>query len=144
VEQFTYLALLLGWALPVIGLHWLVGAPELRRKLPLLAVAVLVPTVYLSLADAAAIGAGVWEISHDLTIGWRAGSLVFEEIVFFFLTNVMVAQSIVLLLSPSARKRAETIARRLVRRPSQVQEVSGPGADSTPAGQQPTKVREPS
>jgi lycopene cyclase domain-containing protein len=76
VEHLTYLVLLLGWALPVIGLHWLVGAPELRRQLPLLAVAVLAPTAYLSLADATAIGSGVWDISDELTLGWRVGGLV--------------------------------------------------------------------
>jgi len=112
MERFTYLALLLGWALPVIGLHWLVGAPELRARLRLLAVAVLVPTVYLSLSDATAIGSGVWAISEELTVGLRLGGLVFEEVVFFFLTNVMVAQSVVLFLSPTVRARALGLPRR--------------------------------
>jgi hypothetical protein len=79
---------------------------------------VLVPTVYLSLADAVAIGAGVWSISEELTVGWRVGSLVFEEALFFFLTNVLVAQSIVLFLSRSARDRADRIVRSLLRRPA--------------------------
>lgn len=117
LERFTYLALLIGWAAPVIALHWIVGAPELRARLKVLAIAVLVPTVYLSLADAVAIGSGVWAISEELTVGWRAGSLVFEEALFFFLTNVLVAQSIILFLSPSARDRADRIARSLLRRP---------------------------
>jgi lycopene cyclase domain-containing protein len=110
-DHLTYLALLIGWAAPVITLHWLVGAPELRARLRLLAVAVLVPTVYLSLADAIAIGSGVWSISEELTLGWRAGSLVFEEALFFFLTNVLVAQSIVLFLSASTRARVQRLMR---------------------------------
>ena len=114
-ERFTYLALLFIWAAPVIALHWIVGAPELRARLRLLAVAVLVPTLYLSLADAVAIGSGIWSISQDLTVGWRVGSLVFEEVVFFFLTNVLVAQSLVLFLSRSARSRADRILRSLLR-----------------------------
>ena len=116
LERLTYLALLLGWALPVIGLHGLVGAPELRARWRLLLVAVFVPTVYLSAADAVAIGSGVWSISVELTVGWRLGSLVFEEAVFFLLTNVMVAQSVVLFLSPAARARAWRLARRISRR----------------------------
>ncbi len=116
MERFTYLALLLGWALPVIALHWLLGAPVLRARLPLLAVAVLVPTAYLSLVDATAIGAGVWAISEELTVGLRLGSLVFEEVVFFFLTNVMVAQSMVLFLSPTARSRILQLTRRRTER----------------------------
>lgn len=115
-ERLTYFALLIGWAAPVIALHWAVGAPELRARLKLLAIAVLVPTVYLSLADAVAIDAGVWSISEELTVGWRVGSLVFEEALFFFLTNVLVAQSIVLFLSRPARDRADRMARSVLRR----------------------------
>jgi lycopene cyclase domain-containing protein len=115
-EQFTYLALLLGWAAPIIALHWIVGAPELRARWRLLVPAIAIPTVYLSLADAAAIGSGIWAISEDLTVGWRIGSLVFEEVVFFFLTNVLVAQSTVLFLSPTARARADRMARSLLGR----------------------------
>ena len=115
-DRLTYLVLLIGWAAPVIALHWVVGAPELRAKWKLLTVATLIPTAYLSLADAFAIGHGVWSISEELTIGWRVGSLVFEEAVFFFLTNVLVAQSMILFLSPSARQRADRIARSAARR----------------------------
>ena len=116
LRQLTYLLLLLGWALPVIALHWLMGAPELRAHLRLLAVAILTPTVYLSLADAMAIDAGIWSISEELTLGWRIGTLVFEEAVFFFLTNVLVAQSIVLFLSHTARARAHHLAHRMLHR----------------------------
>jgi lycopene cyclase domain-containing protein len=112
-ESFTYLALLFGWAAPVIALHWGVGAPELRARFKVLVVAVLVPTVYLTLADAVAIGSGVWSISEELTLGVRAGSVVLEEALFFFLTNVLVAQSIILFLAPSARARAWRFARRI-------------------------------
>lgn len=122
VEHLTYMALLLGWAVPVIGLHWLVGAPELRAHRAVLLPGILVPTLYLSLADTVAIGSGVWEISRDLTIGVRVGGLVFEEVVFFFLTNVMVAQSMILFLSPTARARAWGKGRALLRRRSQRRE----------------------
>jgi lycopene cyclase domain-containing protein len=134
--HFTYLTLLIGWAAPVIALHWVFGAPELRARLRLLSAAVLLPTLYLSIADAAAIGSGVWSISEELTVGWRVGSLVFEEVVFFFLTNVLVAQSIVLFLSPSARDRAERGVRSLLRqRPSPPAQHEGrPAAADSPEG----------
>src|SRR5688500_924463 len=125
-DRLTYLALLIGWAAPVIALHWIVGAPELRARWKLLAVAILIPTAYLSLADAFAIGHGVWSISENLTIGWRIGSLVFEEAVFFFLTNVLVAQSIILFLSPTARRRAGRMARTIVRRSVPMSARCGP------------------
>ena len=105
MEQYTYLALLLGWALPVIALHWLVGAPELRRHVRLLIPAIALPTLYLATADAIAISAGAWHISERLTMGLRWRGLVFEEALFFVLTNVMVAQSVVLFLEPEPRAR---------------------------------------
>lgn len=105
MERYTYLALLLGWAAPVLALHWLVGAPELRRHVRVLAPAILLPTVYLTAADAIAIGAGAWHISDRLTLGWRWHGLVFEEALFFLLTNTMVAQSVVLFLNPEPRAR---------------------------------------
>jgi lycopene cyclase domain-containing protein len=108
-DNLVYLALLLGWALPVLALHWIVGAPELLARWRLLVVAVGVPTVYLSVADAVAIGSGVWSISEELTLGLRAGSLVFEEVLFFLVTNLLVAQSVVLFLSPGARARADRL-----------------------------------
>jgi lycopene cyclase domain-containing protein len=105
VEQFTYLGLLLGWALPVLTLHWLVGAPELRRHARVLIPAIVLPTLYLASADAIAISAGAWHISERLTLGLRWRGLVFEEALFFLLTNVMVAQSVVLFLEPEPRAR---------------------------------------
>ena len=136
-ESLTYLLLLLAWALPVIALHWCVGAPELRAHARLLLVAVLVPTIYLSLADAVAIDAGIWSISEELTVGWQIGTLVFEEVVFFLLTNVLVAQSIILFLSPSARARAQHLAGRAlnhVRRPRRRAATEQPAASDSPNG----------
>jgi|SRR5215204_878274 len=113
-DRFVYLALLLGWALPVIALHWLIGAAELRARWRLLVVAIVMPSLYLAIADSVAIGTGVWSISEELTIGWRVGGLVFEEVVFFLLTNILVAQSVILFLAPSARQRAARLVRRSI------------------------------
>lgn len=113
MERFTYLALLLVWALPVVALHWAVGAAELRRRARILAAAVLLPTLYLAFADAVAIGSGAWHISDRLTLGVRWRGLVFEEVLFFFLTNLMVAQSVILFLSPATRARALRLVRRV-------------------------------
>jgi lycopene cyclase domain-containing protein len=113
MERFTYLALLLVWALPVIALHWAVGAPELRRHARLLVIAIGVPTVYLVTADAIAIGSGAWHISNELTLGLRWNGLVFEEALFFLLTNVMVAQSILLFLAPEPRRRVQGWLKRI-------------------------------
>lgn len=128
MQQFTYLVLLFVWAAPVIALHWLVGAPELRRNARILVPAIAIPTIYLTLADGVAIGSGVWEISHELTVGWRVGSVVFEEAIFFFLTNVMVAQSILLFLLPEPRMRVWRLVKRLRGRADTPADVQSHGA----------------
>jgi hypothetical protein len=70
-------------------------------------VAVALPTVYLCVADATAISAGAWHISDRLTLGVRWHGLVLEEALFFLLTNIMVAQSVVLFLAPEPRARVQ-------------------------------------
>ncbi|MFN8557975.1 MAG: lycopene cyclase domain-containing protein [Dehalococcoidia bacterium] len=125
----TYLALLLGWALPVVALHWVVGAPELRRRFRVLVPAVLAPTAYLVLVDTVAVSSGAWHISDDLTVGWRWGGLVLEEALFFFLTNVMVAQSVILFTAKEPRARLRRLLTlRWRRRPAR----SGSGPTPNP------------
>ncbi len=125
MERFIYLTLLLVWAVPVIALHRAVGAPDLRRRARTLIVAVVVPTAYLAIADAVAISSGAWHISNRLTLGVRWRGLVLEEALFFLLTNVMVAQSVILFLTPKVRARALRLVRRVVRRASRPGGVAG-------------------
>ncbi len=104
LEQWTYLALELGWALPPIILQWLVGWRYLRREWRVWLPAILIPTVYLSLADSTALGT-VWTISPAHSLGVTVGHVPIEEIVFFLITNTLVVQSILL-----ARHSREIIA----------------------------------
>ncbi len=100
---FTYLALLLGWALPVIAFQWAVGHACLRANGRVLAPGVLIPTVYLSLADGLAIRNGIWTLSPTLTLGLAPLGIPVEEALFFFLTNVMVVQGLILLRHRTGR-----------------------------------------
>ncbi len=104
LEQWTYLALELGWALPPIILQWLVGWRYLRREWRVWIPAILIPTVYLSVADSTALGT-VWTISPAHSLGLMVGNVPIEEIVFFLITNTLVVQSILL-----ARHSQEMIA----------------------------------
>ena len=94
--HLTYLALETVWAMPVLGLQWAVGRQALWERRRLLIVAIAVPTLYLSIADGIAIANGVWRLHADRILGVRAGDLPIEEILFFLLTNAMVAQSVIL------------------------------------------------
>ncbi len=94
-ERFTYLALELGWALPPIVLQWLAGWRLLQRQRRAWLLGILIPTVYLSLADSMALGI-VWTISPSRSLGLLIGNVPVEEIFFFLLTNTLVVQSVIL------------------------------------------------
>lgn len=91
-----YLGLILGWAGPVLGGLWWLGAPRYRLRRGAFWTAAGLPTLYLWLADALAIDAGIWEISGVHTIGLEAGKLPIEEAVFFVVTNLLVVEGVTL------------------------------------------------
>ncbi len=110
----TYLALELGWALPPILLQLVFGGDILWRNRRLVAAAILPITIYLSAADALAIGSGTWTINPASSLGILLGGVLpLEEFVFFFLTNTLVVFGLVLLLAPASRVRFQAIYRLL-------------------------------
>lgn len=101
--HLTYLGLLLPWAIPVIAIQWALGHAVLRRRLRTIALATLATTGYLVAADWVAISQGIWTIHADRILGARLGSVPVEEALFFLLTDLMVAQSVILLNAPEMR-----------------------------------------
>ncbi|MGI8825425.1 MAG: lycopene cyclase domain-containing protein [Chloroflexota bacterium] len=93
----TYILMELAWALPVLAVQWLAGWRYLARQRGTLCVAIGLMTLYLSCADGVAISKGIWTLHADRILGVRAGDVPLEEIVFFLLTNALVAQSVILL-----------------------------------------------
>lgn len=99
----TYLGLILVWAPPILAAQWgYAGNQILEHAKPAL-LGVLVPTLYLCVADAIAIRLGIWHISEAHSYGLKLFSLPIEEIVFFLLTNVLVVQGLVLFLASPAK-----------------------------------------
>ena len=98
--QATYLIYLWAWAAPVLALQWLAATPELRRRWRPIALASALSTAYLAAADRFALGSGIWEISPARSSGAMIAGLPLEELLFFAMTNVMVAQSVALLVAP--------------------------------------------
>lgn len=102
----TYLALELAWALPPIMLQLAFGADIVWHQRRLVLLTVVPMTLYLSLADALAIGAGTWTINPALSLqiylGWI---LPLEEFIFFLLTNILITFSLVLLLARRSQDR---------------------------------------
>ncbi len=95
-EHFTYLFLILVWALPPIILQWIFGWKWLAQHRRAWVFGILIPTIYLSLADATALGV-VWTISPAKSTGLFVGNVPIEEILFFLVTNTLVVQSFLLL-----------------------------------------------
>lgn len=93
-----YMSLILAWAAPILAGMWLYDGETLWSLRSTMAVTTAVPTVYLWVADAVAIGTGIWTISPSHTIGVSAFGLPLEEATFFLFTNLLVVQGILLLL----------------------------------------------
>jgi lycopene cyclase domain-containing protein len=97
-----YLALILVWGLPPVAGQLAFGADIIVARGRVLALSILAPTVWLWAADAAALGRGIWTIDPVQSTGLAWGALPLEEMVFFLMTNLMVATGTVLFLSPES------------------------------------------
>ncbi len=98
--KWTYLAIILFWALPAILPQLLFGADILWHYRKLVFWAIMVPGTYLSLMDIVALQDTTWSISKSQTTGILFfGILPLEEVVFFFITNVLITFGLTLLLA---------------------------------------------
>lgn len=99
----NYLFHLLVWMLPVALIQWALGWRIFLRNLR----AILIPTAvigtYFTLADSIAIKQGIWRFDRNQILGLHLGTVPVEEVIFFFLTSLLVAQSLVLFLPQRLR-----------------------------------------
>ncbi len=104
--KWNYLSITLCWALPAIIIQLLFGADILWRYRGLVAPAIFVPATYLSLVDMVALKEAIWSISPSQTTGVLFfGILPLEEVVFFFVTNMMITFGMTLLLANASQER---------------------------------------
>jgi lycopene cyclase domain-containing protein len=98
--KWTYLSITLFWALPAILPQLLFGADILWHYRKLVFWAIAIPGAYLSLMDIVALKETTWAISKTQTTGILFfGILPLEEVVFFFITNVLITFGMTLLLA---------------------------------------------
>ncbi len=109
----TYFALECVWALIPIGIQLFFGADILWHHRRLVALTIIPLTIYLSLADSLAIGSGTWTIALGQSFNLFIGALPIEELVFFVLTNTLIAFGVTLLLAPESYSRAAELKQRL-------------------------------
>lgn len=101
-----YMGLILAWAAPVLaGMH-VIGAAEFWRERRAWALGIAVPTLYLWAADTYAIANGIWYIEEAVSFPLRPFGLPIEEATFFWITNVLVVQGVLLFL-PQRHHRLE-------------------------------------
>jgi len=104
----TYLSLILVWAIPPILLQVAFGGDLLLKNARPVLAGILVPTVYLSIADTLAIGLGTWTISPQKTLGiLLPGGLPLEEAIFFLMTNILIVFGITLTQEPESKARLQ-------------------------------------
>jgi lycopene cyclase domain-containing protein len=104
--KWTYLSITLFWALPAILPQLLFGADILWHYRKLVFWAILIPGAYLSLMDIVALRETTWSIAPSQTTGILFfGTLPLEEVLFFFITNVMIIFGMTLLLANVSQER---------------------------------------
>ena len=112
--RWTYLSITLFWALPAILPQLLFGADILWHYRKLVALGILVPGTYLSLMDIVALRETTWSISPSQTTGVLFfGILPLEEVVFFFITNVLIIFGMTLLLANVSQERLAEIRKQV-------------------------------
>ena len=100
----TYLFHVLVWMLPVALLQWALAWRALRRNLRAVLIPPLLAGLYYSIADSFAVRDGIWYFDPAQILGVFVGPLPIEEILFFFLTALLVSQSFVMPLPEGLRR----------------------------------------
>ncbi len=108
-SSWTYLSLILAWALPAMFPQMLFGADLLWNHRHLVVASILVPGLYLSLMDIVALTETTWSISPHHTTGLVFFDILpLEEGVFFFVTSTLITFGLTLSLSQQGQARFQT------------------------------------
>lgn len=108
--RWGYLAHLLGWTAPLLaGQLWLLHhryGDDTGRVLRAILPPVLVVSAWLATADHVAIREGIWRFGEGRHLGVTVGVVPVEEIVFFLVTNLLVAFGVALMEGFGRRRNA--------------------------------------
>ena len=107
-KKGTYLNLILVWALIPIFIQIVYGADILWHYRKIVTILILIPSLYLSAADAYAIDHGIWIIGKETTTGILIGGILpIEEMIFFFVTNILIVFGMTLGLAQESHERIQ-------------------------------------
>lgn len=106
-----YGALILAWASFPLGVQMIFGADILWARRRTLLFTIIPMTLYLWLMDAISIASGIWTIDPLQTTGIMVWKLPAEEMLFFFVTNILVSFGLTLFLAPESLVRIQKLLR---------------------------------
>lgn len=94
-SRYAYLTHLLAWSLPILVAQfvtlWWVHRENFGRVLKALLPPALIVSAWLIAADHLAISAGIWRFGEGKHLGVKLLSVPIEEVLFFIITNLLVA-----------------------------------------------------
>lgn len=108
--KLNYLFHLFAWSGAFVLIQFIFGGRKIRDNAKLIIIPTLIMTAYFSLADSISIGNGIWSFDPEQTIGTKVGNVPLEEILFFFMTNLLVTEAMVLFLNQSLLKPKQKIS----------------------------------
>ena len=88
-SRWTYLGLILVWAVPPLAGMWWLGAEWIRARASAIAAATAAVTLPLWVADRYAIASGIWTIVPATSLPFVPFGLPVEEATFFLLTTTL-------------------------------------------------------
>lgn len=116
---WTYLFLILVWALPIVVMQWMLGLDLMIRRWKVWVPGILIPTVYLTFADSFALSSKTWTIDPKQSLGiFLPFGVPIEEGIFFLMTNTLVVQGMILMTMPGVQARILRILRFIRRGPA--------------------------
>ncbi|MBS0661082.1 MAG: lycopene cyclase domain-containing protein [Verrucomicrobia bacterium] len=102
-RSLNYLVHLVGWSAPILAGQWALAHAAFRRNLRAIVAPTLIGGTFFSLIDSVAVHSGIWHFDPAQNVGIFIGPLPLEEMLFFYLTSWLVAQSFVMFLPDRLR-----------------------------------------
>lgn len=101
--SLNYLVHLVGWFLPVCAGQWALAHRAFRRNLRAIFLPAAIGGTFFTIIDSVAVNAGIWHFDPAQNVGLLLGPLPLEEVMFFYLTAWLVAQSFIMFLPDRLR-----------------------------------------
>ncbi len=96
--KYHYLFHLLYWFSPVLVFQWILAGRLLWTNVLVILIPAIFAGSWLSFGDMVAIKENIWFFDESQILGIKLKRIPVEEILFFYLTSLLIAQSYVMLL----------------------------------------------